>query len=123
MGSSNIALARAAITSWDSDYGYEFIDRGHDTHFSRNSRPQLARAQQHAVIVARDRLMQLAQAAPSRFRGMGWVEAWLLPRATEMSAGEMVTAHPAATEPDRYATWRVAATGGATELPQEDSST
>ncbi|TWU21900.1 hypothetical protein [Bythopirellula polymerisocia] len=70
-GIKQYALARAAITSWDSDYGYEFIDEDMKLTFPEAADPQLARAQQHAVIIARDRLLQLAQAAPSRFRGMG----------------------------------------------------
>lgn len=70
-GIKQYALARAAITSWDSDYGYEFIDEDMQLSFPEAADPQLAHAQQHAVIIARDRLLQLAQAAPSRFRGMG----------------------------------------------------
>ncbi len=70
-GIKQYALARAAITSWDSDYGYEFIDEDMQLSFPEAADPQLAQAQQHAVIIARDRLQQLAQAAPSRFRGMG----------------------------------------------------
>ena len=61
-GIKQYSLARAAITSWDSDYGYEFIDDDMPLTFPEAADPQLARAQQHAVIIARDRLMQLAQA-------------------------------------------------------------
>ncbi len=70
-GIQQYALARAAITSWDADYGYEFIDKDMQLSFPELADPNLARAQQHAIIIARDRLQQLAQAAPSRFRGMG----------------------------------------------------
>lgn len=70
-GIKQYALARAAITSWDSDYGYEFIEE--DTPLSYPSLPDpiLAQAQNHAVMIARERLVQMAQAAPRRFRGTG----------------------------------------------------
>jgi hypothetical protein len=64
------ALARAAITSWDSDYGYEFVDKDMKLAFPEAADPELARVQHHAMLIARERLIQLVQAAPSRFRGV-----------------------------------------------------
>lgn len=64
------ALARAAITSWDSDYGYEFVEADMKLTFRESADPQLYRVQNHAMLIARDRLVHLVQAAPSRFRGM-----------------------------------------------------
>ncbi len=64
-------VARRAITSWDSDYGYEFIDGDWKLEFPDLPDPQLARAQLHAVMIARERLARLARAAPSRFPGIG----------------------------------------------------
>lgn len=63
-------LARMAITSWDSDYGYEFIEQDWKIEYPDLPDPQLARAQQHAVLLARERLIRLVQAAPSQFRGV-----------------------------------------------------
>ncbi|MCH7752128.1 MAG: hypothetical protein IH898_08250 [Planctomycetes bacterium] len=70
-GITQYLVARRAITSWGSDFGYEFIDSDWKLDFPDLPDPQLARAQQHAVIIARERLARLAQAAPSRFRGIG----------------------------------------------------
>jgi len=70
-GITQYMVARRAITSWDSDYGYEFIDGDWKVEFPDLPDPQLAQVQHHAVMVARDRLARLAQAAPSRFRGIG----------------------------------------------------
>jgi len=70
-GITQYLLARRAITSWDSDFGYEFIDADWKLEFPDLPDPQLARAQQHAVMIARERLLRLVQAAPSQFRGIG----------------------------------------------------
>ena len=70
-GITQYLVARRAITSWDSDYGYEFIDADWKLDFPDLPDPQLAQAQQHAVMIARERLARLAQAAPRRFRGIG----------------------------------------------------
>ncbi len=64
------ALARTAISSWDSDYGYEFVEEDMKLSFPEAPDPQLARAQHHAVMNARERLAHLVQSAPSRFPGM-----------------------------------------------------
>jgi hypothetical protein len=69
-GIQQYALARAAITAWDSDYGYEFVDEDMKLAFPGTPDPQLARVQNHAVMISRERLLHLVQAAPSRFRGM-----------------------------------------------------
>lgn len=108
-GIKQYALARAAITSWDSDYGYEFIDEDMKLTFPEAADPQLAHAQQHAVIIARDRLLQLAQAAPSRFRGMK------LGGSASSASGDGQVAGGygyGSTEPDRYATGESASAGG-----------
>lgn len=70
-GVKSYQLARTAIKSWDASYGYEFIDVDMKLTFPDLPDPQLARTQQHAVMVARERLSMLAQAAPSKFRGTG----------------------------------------------------
>ncbi len=62
--------ARVAITSWDSDYGYEFIAGDWKLDFPELADPVLAQVQQHAVLNARDNMALLARAAPSRFGGM-----------------------------------------------------
>lgn len=69
-GIQQYTLTRAAITSWDSDYGYEFVDEEMKLAFPDTIDPQLARIQQHAVMNARERLLHLVQSAPSRFRGI-----------------------------------------------------
>ncbi len=69
-GIQQYGLSRAAITAWDSDYGYEFVDEEMKLAFPGTPDPQLARVQHHAVMIARERLLHLVQAAPSRFRGM-----------------------------------------------------
>ena len=70
-GVKNYQLARRAIKSWDSSYGYEFIDADWKLTFPDLPDPQLASTQQHAVMIARERLSMLARAAPSKFRGLG----------------------------------------------------
>jgi hypothetical protein len=69
-GIMNYLLARAAITSWDSDFGYEFIEQDWKIDYPDLPDPQLAQAQQHAVWLARERLLRLVQAAPSQFRSV-----------------------------------------------------
>jgi len=64
-------VARAAIQSWDADFGYEFIDGDWKLEFPSSPDPELARVQHHAVLSARENLAWLAQAAPSRFRRQG----------------------------------------------------
>jgi hypothetical protein len=62
--------ARSAITAWDSDYGYEFIDEDMKLAFPFAADPQLAQVQNHALLIARERLLHMVQAAPSRFPGL-----------------------------------------------------
>ncbi|MCG8448338.1 MAG: hypothetical protein MI725_02005, partial [Pirellulales bacterium] len=64
------ARVRAAIQSWDNDFGYEFIDSDWQLEFPELPDPQLAEVQQHAILMARDRLQRLVQSAPSRFLGV-----------------------------------------------------
>ncbi len=63
-------LARKAITSWDTSFGYEFIDSDWKLSFPEEADPILARKQQHAILLARDQLERLIRSAPRRFRGM-----------------------------------------------------
>lgn len=70
-GIRQYSLARAAIKSWDSSYGYEFIDSDWELNFPELPDPQLARVQEHAIMMARDRLARLIRSAPSRFGGRG----------------------------------------------------
>jgi hypothetical protein len=62
--------ARSAITAWDSDYGYEFINEDMKLAFPIEADPQLAQVQNHALMIARERLVHMVQAAPSRFSGI-----------------------------------------------------
>lgn len=71
-GITQYSAARAAITSWDADFGYEFIDGDWKLDFPELPDPQLARVQEHALLNAREHLARLARAAPSRFRGVGF---------------------------------------------------
>ncbi|NOY41741.1 MAG: hypothetical protein GXP26_07895 [Planctomycetes bacterium] len=70
-GIAAYSAARAAITSWDSDYGYEFIAGDWKLDFPELPDPMLAQVQAHAALNARANLARLARAAPSRFRAMG----------------------------------------------------
>ncbi len=63
--------ARAAIASWDTDFGYEFIDADWKLEFPGLADPQLARRQHHAAMLARENLARLVRSAPRRFRGLG----------------------------------------------------
>ena len=54
---------RAAIESWDSDFGYEFVDADWKLEFPA-ANPQLAAVESQAVYQARARQQQLAAAAP-----------------------------------------------------------
>jgi hypothetical protein len=54
---------RAAIESWDSDFGYEFVDADWNLQFPA-ANPQLAAVESQAVYQARARQQQLAAAAP-----------------------------------------------------------
>jgi len=70
-GIRNYSLARAAITSWDASFGYEFIDSNWKLEFPEGPDPLLARKQQHAIMLARERFARLIRSAPSRFQGIG----------------------------------------------------
>ena len=63
-------IAREAITSWDASFGYEFVDEDWKLTFPELPDPKLAEVQQHAVMIARDRLSRLVRSAPRRFRGV-----------------------------------------------------
>ncbi|MGI9428625.1 MAG: hypothetical protein ACR2NM_08205 [Bythopirellula sp.] len=68
-GIPQYSVARAAITSWDASFGYEFIDADWNLEFPEGPDPALARDQEHAIMLARDRLARLIRSAPSRFQG------------------------------------------------------
>lgn len=63
-------VAKEAITAWDSDYGIEFVEEDMKLVFPQAADPQLAQVQNHALMIARERLQQMVQAAPSRFPGV-----------------------------------------------------
>jgi hypothetical protein len=69
-GLKSYLWARAAIAAWDSDYGYEFLDEDMKLSFPIEADPQLAQVQNHALMIARERLLHMVQAAPSRFPGL-----------------------------------------------------
>ena len=60
--------ARAAMASWGSDFGYELIEDDWQIEFDQPD-PEMARQVAEAVEAARRRLVILAQAAPSHYRG------------------------------------------------------
>lgn len=70
-GTNLYRLVRAAITSWDARYGYEFIDSDWKLTFPELPDPRLAQIQQHAIENARRNFEQIARAAPRRFGGAG----------------------------------------------------
>jgi biopolymer transport protein ExbD len=69
-GLKSYLWARSAITAWDSDYGYEFIDEDMKLSFPIAADPQLAQVQNHALMISRERLLHMVQSAPSRFPGL-----------------------------------------------------
>ena len=69
-GINQYSLVRAAITSWDASFGYEFIDSDWKLDFPEGPDPLLAGKQQHAIMLARERLARLIRSAPSRFQGV-----------------------------------------------------
>ncbi len=96
--------ARIAIQSWDSDYGYEFVEQDRKLVYPIEPDVGLAQAQQHAVINARERLESRINAAPSRYRNH------LAARAAVNSLGGVVDASPAS----------LGSTGGNGSLPAGD---
>ena len=70
-GINQYSMVRAAITSWDASFGYEFIDSDWKLDFPEGPDPLLAGKQQHAIMKARERLARLIRSAPSRFQGVG----------------------------------------------------
>ena len=61
---------RAAIRTWDSDFGYELVDSDWDLTFPTPN-PELARQQVAAIERSRLRRASLARAAPRAYRGQG----------------------------------------------------
>lgn len=70
-GIKQYQLARAALSSYDENYGYEFVDEDWQLSYPDLPDPQLANVQQHAIMLARERLAQLIRSAPRRFEGLG----------------------------------------------------
>lgn len=67
-GSISYAAARAAMTSWDNEFGYELIDDEMKLAYG-GSDPERAKAITRAVEEARQRTDVLRSAAPARFEG------------------------------------------------------
>lgn len=67
-GVLSYAAARAAMKSWDDEFGYELIEDETKLAYPQAD-PTLAAMLQQAIVEARRRQQLLAQAAPSRFRG------------------------------------------------------
>jgi len=61
-------VARSAMSSWSSDFGYELIGDDWKLDF-QDPDPELAQVEAKAVRSARVQQMRLAAAAPSRYRG------------------------------------------------------
>jgi TolA-binding protein len=59
-------VALAATRTWDSDYGYEFVDADWKLAYP-DADPRLAQVMTHAIDTARQRQRLLAMAAPSRY--------------------------------------------------------
>ena len=70
-GITQYQLARAALASWDADFGYEFVDRDWKLEYPDLPDPQLAQLQHHAQLNAREQLARLIRSAPSRYHGIG----------------------------------------------------
>ncbi len=70
-GITQYQLARAALASWDADFGYEFVDGDWNLEFPDLPNPRLAQLQHHAQLSAREQLARLVRSAPRRFRGIG----------------------------------------------------
>lgn len=65
-GIASYLYVRAAIESWDSDFGYEFVDGDWDLKFPP-ANPPLAAIEYQAVETARARMRMLAAAAPRAY--------------------------------------------------------
>ncbi|RIK75566.1 MAG: hypothetical protein DCC67_15140 [Planctomycetota bacterium] len=65
-GAEYYALALAAISSWDADFGYEFVEADWKIEYPPQD-PRLSQAMEHAVGLARERQALLARVAPRRY--------------------------------------------------------
>lgn len=65
-GAAAYAAALDAIRSWDSDYGYEFVEADWKLQYPETD-PRLAQVMAHAVDEARQRQALLARVAPRRY--------------------------------------------------------
>jgi hypothetical protein len=72
-GIATYVKVRQAIASWDTSFGYEFIDSDWNLEFQEGPDPLLVGEQQHALMLARERMTQLIRSAPSRFQVGGGV--------------------------------------------------
>jgi len=70
-GTSSYGVARAAMRTWDDEFGYELIDTNLELKFSKENQ-SLAEELEKAIALARRRQAALAQAMPSAYgRGRG----------------------------------------------------
>ncbi len=67
-GAVSFAMSRAAMKSWEDEFGYELIDSDMKIEYPPPD-PELARELEETVRLARRRQEILAAAQPSRFRG------------------------------------------------------
>jgi len=65
-GAYAYGAALSAISSWDSDFGYEFVDADWKLEYP-DTDPRLEQVMRHAVEQARQRQAMLAKAAPRRY--------------------------------------------------------
>lgn len=65
-GAYAYGAAMSAISSWDADFGYEFVDTDWKLEYP-DPDPRLDQAMRHAVAQARERQAMLAKAAPRQY--------------------------------------------------------
>lgn len=65
-GAYAYGAAMSAISSWDADFGYEFVDSDWKLEYP-DPDPRLDQAMRHAVAQARERQAMLAKAAPRQY--------------------------------------------------------
>ncbi|MCC6492563.1 MAG: hypothetical protein IT424_06035 [Pirellulales bacterium] len=67
-GAEYYAAALMAVSAWDADYGYEFVEADWKLEYPPQD-PRLAQVMEHAVSLARERQALLARVAPRRYGG------------------------------------------------------
>ncbi|MCC7083692.1 MAG: hypothetical protein IT427_01650 [Pirellulales bacterium] len=78
-GISGYVLARNALSSWGSEFGYELIDADWKLDYPLPPQTQLKEMAQRAVADARQRLRWMAQTSPERFARKSTVQYRLSP--------------------------------------------